>query len=109
MNEIEKELEVLISRKRDLQSSLEPTDSPGLMDHELRMAPQHSQEPCNDKQLLMGKVSHLEFICNSPQDTEVELRKTMAYLEAENKMLHEELHHIRKELEKKSSRKQDKT
>jgi hypothetical protein len=40
LEEIEKQLAVLLEEKRELEGDLVPTDSPGLMDHELRMAPQ---------------------------------------------------------------------
>ncbi|KAI6762656.1 hypothetical protein HG530_008636 [Fusarium avenaceum] len=104
LEDIKKEMARLCAEKIELESCLEPTISPGLMDHELHMPSQHSLGPSNTKnrsrsiEVFSEAIDRLQLLHKFRSENEAELRKSIASREEENESLKEKLYNIQQEL-----------
>jgi hypothetical protein len=105
LEDIKEEMARLRAEKHQLKSCLEPTSSPGLMDHELHMPSQHGRGPSNASnrsrsiEVFSETIDHVQLLYKLQSEEGAELRKKMASFEEENETLKEKLYKTQKLLE----------
>lgn len=104
LENIKKEMARLRVEGNELEICLEPTTSPGLMDHELHMPFQHGLGPSNTKnrsrsiEVFSDAIDHVRLLYKLRSEKEAELRKSMASREEENETLKEKLYNTQQAL-----------